>query len=105
LSAAAITKTGSEGMSEMVGPAASTSVGVFSCAYICEEDELWLEELCLDEELPEDWATPSAEVRPANRKKRAATKSAEDCNGRGVMKETLSASLFRRRGGVKRQLG
>jgi hypothetical protein len=43
LSAAAIRKTGSELVSEIVGPAGSTSDGAFSCTkpWGCEEDALW----------------------------------------------------------------
>jgi hypothetical protein len=75
-----MTKTGSEGISEMVGPAASTSLGAFSCTYICEEDELWPEG-----ELPEDWAAAWTAVKPRERKIRAVMKRTECCNGRGVM--------------------
>ncbi len=41
-------KTGSELMSETVGPAGSMSDGAFSCAYHCPEEELELEELLED---------------------------------------------------------
>ena len=73
--------TGSELISEMVGPAGSISDGAFSRAYICVEDELWLEE-----ELANDCAGAGTGAKAANKHKVEAEKKAKNCNRRGVMR-------------------
>jgi hypothetical protein len=67
-SAAAITNTGSALVSEIVGPAGSTSVGVFSRTYACAADEL-----CPPPGLLlEDCAQAKEEEMPPSRHKKAA---------------------------------
>lgn len=73
-------KTCSEGTSEMVGPAGSTSEGAFSCCAGPVEDELD-EPCCLDELLSDDWACAGAGQEPANRTKTAETENRNDRNG------------------------
>jgi hypothetical protein len=75
-------------MSEMVGPAGSISEGAFSRAYICPEDELWLEE-----ELLEDWAGVNMGANPTNKNRIATGKKAEDCNRRVMRKPCLQVYL------------
>jgi hypothetical protein len=68
--------TGSELISEIVGPAGSISDGAFSWAYTPEEDELWLLELPF-----EDWAQDGAAAIPASRQKKAAKEHAIERSG------------------------
>jgi hypothetical protein len=82
-------KTGSELISEMVGPAGSTSEGAFSRAYAGEEEEFCpgpeeLEELAL-----EDWARAEGKGRAANRQRRAAERTAEDGDDLNVMENPV----------------
>jgi hypothetical protein len=82
-------KTGSALISEMVGPAGSTSEGAFSRTNSDVEDEVCpsLEELA--ELLLEDWPGAAAGAKHAKRQKTAAGRTAEDENARNVMKNPV----------------
>jgi hypothetical protein len=82
-------KTGSELISEMVGPAGSTSDGAFSRANACEEEELCPAPEELDELAPEDWARAEVERRPANMQETAIERTAEDGYALNVMKNPV----------------
>jgi hypothetical protein len=85
-----MTKTGSALISEMVGPAGSTSEGAFSRTKSGEEDDVCPPAAELAGLLPEDWALAAAGVRPARRQKTAAGSMAEDGNALNVMKNPAS---------------
>jgi hypothetical protein len=82
-------KTGSALISEMVGPAGSTSEGAFSRTNSDVEDEVCppLDEL--EELLPEDWASAAAGARPAKRQKTATDRTAKSGNGLNFMKNPV----------------
>ncbi|MGA2569892.1 MAG: hypothetical protein ABSF23_05185 [Terracidiphilus sp.] len=71
-------------MSETIGPAGSISDGAFSRAYVCPDDELWL-----DEELLDDCAGAPTGATPANRNEETAKRRAEDRNRRIMGKPCL----------------
>jgi hypothetical protein len=85
-----MTKTGSALISEMVGPAGSTSEGAFSRTKSGEEDEVCPPPAELAGLLPEDWARAAAGANPANRQKNAADRTAEDESALNVMKNPAS---------------
>jgi hypothetical protein len=90
-------KTGSELTSEMVGPAGSTrNDGDFSCWTGGPEDELWRE--------PEELSDGRCADNPAARQRTVVRTT--NCDGKEVnrIKKTLSASLVRRTGRVKREV-
>jgi hypothetical protein len=82
-------KTCSELISEMVGPAGSTSKGAFSCTNPSEEDEPRLSPDCLSESLLVDWARDEKGGRTTNRQSKAAERMAEDRNALNVMKHPV----------------
>ena len=79
-----MTKTGSELMRETDGPAGSISDGAFSRAYICPDDELWL-----DEELLDDCAGASAGIAPNKGNETTAGRKVKDGNRRIMGKPCL----------------
>jgi hypothetical protein len=80
-------KTGSELISEMVGPAGSISEGAFSVASRCEEGECCPPAADWAGLLDEDWARATAAAYPASRQIAAAQNTAEDRKTLDVMKK------------------
>jgi hypothetical protein len=82
-------KTASELMSEMVGPAGSTSEGAFSLAKACEGEEFCPAAEELEELAPEDWARAAGKGRPANKQKTARRRRTEYLDALSVMENPV----------------